>query len=187
MACHNTDPNVFTIIKEFEGIIGALLGLIVGSFLTYLNQAMGRIYFSVDNYKFELGRYIGGRLDNEVDVDHCQWAKYTFEGYFFNNTNISKGFRDFKVIFKNKDFYFGHEPNDLDTIKYPDTGFVTSYSIEKFDIITFIPKQYIRKRLEGRIEKTDSTADIEKIMQCPKVYLSAIDHKNKAKTWIIKS
>lgn len=179
-----SQPNtsIIDLIKDFEGIIGTLLGVFSGSVITLISQKLGRIYFYLDVWEFNLYKMDGsGREIIVNDVFECRYAKYKLEADCFNNSNVLKGLRNIQVVFEGEDFKYDYTPLDSST-KRPTSQWSTS--TDKMELLSIPPKQFVRISLEGKIE--DKT-ELQNLVKYSKVYLKALNHKNKEFKWSIKT
>lgn len=113
--------NIITIIKEFDGIIGAILGSVITLIVTYILKSKGKLkiylmsgegkfYYNVDGY-FETFR--------ESKEDMLCYYMYEFELNICNNSDSFKFIRDMKLIVSNGDkFIFEDKINDEGTRVY---------------------------------------------------------------------
>jgi hypothetical protein len=90
--CQENNVTILNLIKDFEGIIGTVIGVFLGSGLTYFSQKIGRIFFFVDTWEFNFCKLAGSGevLLNEFSSD-CRYAKYKLEADCFNSSNVFKG------------------------------------------------------------------------------------------------
>jgi hypothetical protein len=177
----NNPTTILDVIKNSEGIIGTLMGVLLGWLITFLSQKIGRIYFYVNEWEFNF--YTQNKLNEEIvtnNIHDCHAAKYRLEADFFNSSNIHKGLRNVRVVFKNKNFNYEYEPNDLNTLKTSNR----STFIDKMKPFTTYPKQFIRIHLKGSIRNETELKNILK-SQDTKVYLKALNYKNKKFKWYI--
>lgn len=155
-------------------ILPALSGVIIGFLLNHFSQRIGSVYLSLNYYDFIYkGKDDWGNYLPIEDLNKCEFAEFKIEADFFNNTNIPKGFKNFKIIFKNNDFVYECIPN----VTLADNN----------NILTLMPKQFVRIKINDTIEPQGSIAYLQKIDACPNIYLTANNHKNKLVKWTIKS
>ncbi len=175
------NTSIIDLIKDFEGIIGTLFGVFLGSIITLISQKTGRIYFCLNKWDFNLYKSTGDSREIVVtEVSECQFGKYVLEADFFNSSNIPKGLRNIRIIFEGNGFKHEYESLDSDTRKLTSS---LSTRAEKMKILTLQPKQLIQVNLEGRIN--DKT-ELQNLVKHSKIFLKALDHKNKEFKWRIK-
>ena len=112
--------NIICIIKEFEGIIGAILGstftLIItdilkkiGKLKIYLNNFEGRYWYNSkeDRYKQTTSKKYGTSIES---------FRFKFDIDVYNSSELPKIMRDLKIsIYKNKKFLKEVNVNDEET------------------------------------------------------------------------
>lgn len=175
------NTSIIDLIKDFEGIIGTLLGVFLGSVITSISQKTGRIYFCLNRWDFNLYKLTGDAREITVkDVSECKVGKYILEADFFNSSNIPKGLRNIRIVFEGNGFKHEYEALDSDT-RRPTSPISTR--ADKMKILTIQPKQLVQVNLEGRI---DNKTELQNLVKHSKVFLKALNHKNKEYKWRIK-
>ncbi|MDQ0975891.1 hypothetical protein QFZ31_005769 [Neobacillus niacini] len=168
---------IIELIKDFEGIIGALLGVIVTLILTQMLKSVGKIKFYIKENEIDfinaeqnmIGEYIESKVEDRNEATNIN-LKHTIEIY--NGSEIPKIIRDVKYS-----FYYGNnlllaiDPDDKSTERY------TSYSHyrDSFLNINLPPKQITNIEIIQNI-KTEET---EIVKNCTKIYLEMNNHRGK--------
>jgi hypothetical protein len=127
-------------LKQFEGIIGALIGVFVGWFLQYLNSR-GKVSLNFSNqniyfYKYDMGDYIV-----QEKPENCINGKISFDLLICNQSADSKMIKDLTVILKSG------SSNTKKFLLDSDSGKVVNQQM-RLDAVEFlnIPPKYIGKR-----------------------------------------
>lgn len=158
------------LIKEFEGIIGAIFGSSITLILTHILKSSGKtkvfsnnieaIFFNYDEY--------GSAVESlePLEEDHGQ---VTFDLELYNSTEVPQSIRNLNVKFYNqrKQLLFSILPKDEATRR-----FVASQNMRDVLSIVNIPSKQINKYgIFLFIEKTNC----EKISLCKNIYFEYTD------------
>lgn len=174
-------------LTQFEGIIGALLGVIVTMLMGYLLKKMGKIRMSSSNHWLSV-------LESEEDGTHyyiiANEAKkkineyssglYEFDLTVFNSSDEPKGLKDITICFvgPNKSNIVKKVPRDEATRRISAGAIRT----DEVKILNLPVKEMINYHLLVYIERED----LMHIHNCKEVILTATDHKDKKLKWILK-
>lgn len=170
-------------IAQFEGIIGALLGVIVTFMMTYVLKKIGKIHVSSSNHTLSFlevendgSHYYVDSKETSKKIDEYSSGKYEFDLTFFNSTDESKGIKDITVVFVQKS-NIKYVPRDRDTRRFA-AGASWTDEIKLVNLPIREMKQY---PIEIFIEK-ESLVDV---YNCKKILLLAKDHRNKEMKWTL--
>ncbi|NRY59836.1 hypothetical protein [Clostridium beijerinckii] len=172
--------NLIAFISKFEGIIGALMGVVATLITTQLIKSLGKIYFYFYDYNI---RYYGegelGEVCEIEDINRADYCTYRLRIQLYNSSEIIKVLNDIKIEFVLEDKSVFSKPNNEDNmIKH------ASYSEYKdFNFINIPPKELIEINITGSI----STENIVDISRVQKIHFIAKNHKNKTIKKLIKS
>ncbi len=173
--------NVIYIIKEFEGIMGALLGVIITMLMNEYLKSKGNIKYYFDNFNIN---YMG--VDEEGTCTEIGKEKeYTTIEYeaniqIYNTSESIKILRDIKMQFVSKDIIIESTPRDKSTSRKYAGGFTS----DEINIVNLKPKEILEIRIEGYIHKCSK--DINKLKNIDKVYMIAKDSNDKLVKELIK-
>ena len=150
-----------TVLNEFQGIIGAILGSVITMIVTDVLKKRGRLKIYLISYedKFQTFKDVGCSTGNKRDEDFYGYSiKYTIQVY--NKSDTPKIMRDFKLVFikKTKEIYT-IVPSDEETRRYSSH----STQIDTMEISNIAPKEiqslnqstYIMNDMLDRLENTD--------------------------------
>ena len=168
--------NVITIIKEFDGIIGAILGSVItlivtdilkskGKLKIYLMKGQGNFYYNVMGFH---------QTYRESKEDKLSYYKYELELNIYNSSDSFKFIRDIKLIVSNGDkFILEDEIMDEETRVYNQ-----HFShIDPAKIYNIAPKIVMPLKLSFSLsDKEYKSIDTKKKV---KFEISYIDDKNK--------
>lgn len=173
--------NILLIIEKFEGIIGALLGVIITMIMNEYLKSKGKIKFYFDNYKT---RYMGRNEEccyAEVEVEEeYETFEYDFNMQLLNTSENKKILRDIKLQFQIQGIVFESTPKDKDTNR----RYAGGYKSDEINIINLKPKEITDIKVEGYISKREM--DIIQLKDIDKVYFVAKDGNDKTVKKIIK-
>jgi len=175
--------DIFDIIKEFEGIFGVLLGVIVTMVSTELIKRWGKIYTYFDNWNASLykqnkyGESIG--IDF-VDYEESDYYKYEFDLQIFNSSQIYKALRDIRIefVFDNKSIF--DIPNNNVTSRQVAFGIIS----DEIKSINLIPMQILDYKLSGYIK--EDRINMGDFRTLKKIYFHSKNHKGKKVRELIK-
>nr|WP_308545312.1 hypothetical protein [uncultured Lachnoclostridium sp.] len=135
----NNTVEIIEIMKDFEGIIGAILGsvstLIVTDFLrkkgilkTYLMKYVGIYYTNA----------MGEIRPIEDEKDKIMYLSLKYKIQVYNRSDTTKIMRNFKVVFiKDKKIVYSFVPNNEATRVFS----TYSYKIEEMEVSNVIPRE----------------------------------------------
>lgn len=173
----------FNIIKEFEGIFGVLLGVVVTMGSTELIKRWGKIYNYFDNWNASLykqdscGASIRTSLD---DYEESYCYNYEFDMQIFNSSQIYKVLRDIKIefVFENKSIF--DIPKDSATTRHLAYGVIS----DEIKSINLVPMQILNYKLSGYIEK--DRINMGDFRTIKKIYFHSKNHKGKKVRELVK-
>ncbi|WP_054956489.1 hypothetical protein [Paenibacillus dakarensis] len=169
---------ILLVVEKFEGIIGALLGVMMTLILTEIFKKMGKLKFykkSLDiGYEIRerdsWGQEVNKNVDNKYGANFFG-IELTLEIY--NSSDTPKILRDVKLAFYNgKHKKLSVDPEDKSTERYA----AASMWRDKFGLINIKPKEIISVSLVYHCNDQDTLNQIKK---SNKVYLESRDYKNK--------
>lgn len=164
---------VIKILSEFQGIIGATVGVIATLIVTSVIKNLGKIYIYFRNWgiKFYKMSGVGDHIISEIK--EASYCSYSFEMEIMNSSELPKALRDIKVRFYNSDNKLLVEsiPQDESTRKVSTGG----SRIEPIKIINLPSKQMIYFNVSGYIK----TENIKNLNKWKKVYFEAFDNRGR--------
>ena len=112
--------NIICIIKEFEGIIGAILGSAFTLIITDILKKIGKLKIYLNNFE---GRYWYNSKDDRYEPTtskkygtSIESFRFKFDIDVYNSSELPKIMRDLKIsIYKNKKFLKEVNVNDEET------------------------------------------------------------------------
>lgn len=167
-------------LKEFQGIIGTILGVVVTLITTDIIRRFGKIDMHLSKYKMEFLKRTNnelGDVKDEVvnDFDDVDLFSYSFEVAFYNSSDINKSLFDVRIEFVDVDNKVYVEiPYNQDKTQF--TGHVWKH--EEIDTIELEPKRLKLIRLNGWLHR-DKLVNLTSTTHIRKVYLVARNQKNK--------
>jgi hypothetical protein len=168
--------NIILIIKEFEGILGTILGSITTLIVSDLLRKKGKLktYLIEWQGKYETFRDVGCSRLGKEDSDFYDYSfSYTLQVY--NKSDTPKIMRNFKVKFyKEKREMFSFIPNDEATRKFSSHA----YYVDRMEVINIKPKEIQVLKQSGYI----NYEELNSIEESSKVELIYYDEKDKKRT-----
>lgn len=167
-------------LREFQGILGAILGAVSTLITTNILRRFGKINLYIIKKEIELFKKSQsdyGLTIEEVasDYNEADSLKYSFELVFYNSSDIYKSFFDInlKFIGDNKRVFF-HKPYDQAKSYFTSQRWVH----EEIDTIELEPKKLKVVKLNGWLDKEEliKSTNMTNII---KIYLVAKNSKNK--------
>lgn len=162
--------NILKIIKEFEGIFGAILGVVSTLFATELLRRYGKLRF----YNISFNRSFisfNDILDNgSVSLE--------FILDIFNSSNIQKIMRDITIQF------FNNSDMRLEVVPLLETDIKFKDQVKKpiiFDINNILPKELQRVHLHIFIY----SENLPKIIDTDHIYLKFTNENNMTKKFLL--
>lgn len=167
------------LIKEFEGIIGAIFGSSITLILTHLLKSLGKTKVFSNNLKtvfLKSDEYGGGIETSSLEAEH---GEVTFDLELYNSTEVPKSIRNLNVKFYNqrKQLLFSILPQDEATRKFA----AAQYRREVLSIVNIPSKQLVKYEIHLSID----TANCEKISLCKYIYFEYTNLNGKTKEKLI--
>lgn len=171
-------------IVQFEGIIGALSGVIVTFLMTYVLRKIGKIHVSSSNHTLSFleiendgSHYYVDSNETTKEIDEYSSGKYEFDLTFFNSTDESKGITDLTIVFvgKNNKVVNTSIPHDGSTRRFA-AGANWTDEIKLVNLPIREMKQY-------PVEIVINKENLNDVYSCKKILLFAKDHRNKKMKW----
>ena len=164
---------VIKILSEFQGIIGATVGVIATLIVTNIIKNLGKtyIYFRDWEIKFKKIDGVGGFITSEFE--EASSCSYSLEMEIINSSELPKALRGIKVRFYNSDNKFLVEsiPQNESTRKVSTGG----SKIDPIKIINLPSKQMIYFNVSGYIKNED----LKNLNKWRKVYFEAFDNRGR--------
>jgi hypothetical protein len=162
------------IIKDFEGVIGAILGVIATMVVTYSLRKIGRTHIDIYDDDIRKYHYPDGTPKDVENIIDASYVDISFDISLFNSSDEPKGYRDIKVAFyaSKKKFLFSIIPNDLGTQLRTAYGSTS----EKITIINLPSKTMVHFKLEAYVREE---RDLKELVNCSLIFIEAKDHKGK--------
>lgn len=104
-------------IKSFEGIIGTVIGIILGSLITLITKRSGKILCYLNSVKLTFQKLELGMMNTVTKDDNPQLGIMDFEIELFNGSDTPKIIRGLKVSVISKHYSFKKEIDDLSTFQ----------------------------------------------------------------------
>lgn len=164
---------VIKILSEFQGIIGATVGVIATLIVTSIIKNLGKIYIYFRGWEIKYHKMdgVGGFITSKLE--EASSCSYSFEMEIMNSSELPKTLRDIKVKFYDSDNKLLVEsiPQDESTRKVSTGG----SRIEPIKIINLPSKQMIYFNVSGYIK----TENIKNLNNWKKVYFEAFDNRGR--------
>lgn len=147
-----------SILKDYQGIVGTIIGVIGTLITTQWIKRVGKTYFDFNNCLFEMGKW---SFEGDYKIVHkaneSQVGKYSFEVNIYNSCEQPKSLKNIKIGFDigNNNLYY--------------------YGLEDLEILNLEPKKMKKLNLKCNLKKED----LLKIEGFKAVYFTAQNHKNK--------
>ncbi len=159
-------------LKNFEGIIGALLGVIVTLVLTNLLRHLGKLYIYATEIKTEFTRLDGYGCMKDCDILEAQYATFDLDVEIYNNSEVPKALRDFAFRFYcDKELLLEETPDDNRTARSNGHWLIR----DGFYIYNLNPKTISRLSFHLSLGEEDTS----KIKKFNKIVISCKNHKHK--------
>lgn len=168
-------------IKEFEGIIGALLGVIITMLMNEYLKTKGNIKYYFENLTINYmarGKY--GNYSNVDKSEDYERVEYGLDIQLYNTSESRKILRDIKLQFVSSDGTVEAIPEDRSTERMSG-GLSTSNPLK---IININPKEIVEIRVRGSFY--DNIFDVKKLKNIEKIYMTAKDSNDKKIKKLIK-
>ena len=172
--------DLITFISKFEGIIGALMGVVATLITTQLIKNLGRIEFYFNEYEDKLWRFDRGGIEilDKSDTIKAEYYDYKFRIELYNSSESIRILRDLRIGFQLEDKFIYGKLNNSDEIIHDKFRNTT----HELNIINIPPKQIVEINIEGNIKKENLTDNLN----IKEVLFFAKDHKNKIYKKLIK-
>ncbi len=178
----------FIILKNYDGILGVILGTVVTLIVSNVIRNYGKIHFYVNEYDVYLSHEgineSGNRTIERVNsLEKANYFNYALEIEFYNNSEIPKILRNIRIIIRRKVFnkvIFSKTINP-NNVKHKEKFFYTDIR-DGFKFINLEPKKIVNMRIEGKIGDKQI---IENIFMGADIIMSALNQKNKSLTRLI--
>lgn len=174
-----------SIIKEFEGIIGALLGVIITMLMNEYLKEKGNIKYYFDN--LTINYKARGNYGNYMDVDKgedYEGVEYRLDIQLYNTSESRKILRDIKLQFIGSEGTIEDIPKDRSTERV--SGGISIR--DSLKIININPKEIVEIKVGGSFYhfNCDDINDIKKLNNIEKIYMMAKDSNDKKVKKLIK-
>ena len=158
-------------IKEFEGIIGALLGALLTLIVTELLKQRGKLKFYLMNFK---GNYVYfdkvEHLNRNIKNKNCELDHYKID-FVINSSEFPKIMRDIKIV-----VFKGFKK--VEELKATDEKIINrSVSVDEIHMCTIKPKESISFHFSSKLSKDSA----KKMNSGLTIKLSYKNEKNKTK------
>lgn len=166
--------NIGEIISNFEGIIGALLGVIVTLILTHILKHFEQIKFYIVDFEIYFKTDNDGWGTNVMpSKDEAKQIEIHSQIEIYNGAEIPKVLREIKFCFyKNTNLIVSVTPDDKATTEeFAEFG----YYRDKLFNINLPSKQIIAINIIKFLNEKET----KQVKKCNRVYLEAKDHNGK--------
>ncbi len=169
---------VLEILKEYQGIIGTLTGIITTTVLNRIIKTRGKISIYTDNFNLEKLLDEDKSYDNS-DVWDAFKYKYTFDLQIYNNSEEIKFIKNLKVniYYKNQKEHTESQPLYYDKNKH-------YKNFDNIKALNLKPKEIYCVEVTGDFMNLCNEEELNKRLE--RITLTYIDDKNKHKEIIIK-
>ena len=150
-------------IRTFEGIIGTIIGVILGSVITIITKRSGKISCYTNSVLMDYKTVENGVL-REIDNNEIpELGSINIEIDIYNGTDLEKVIRDIKLNFKAKNIEFNKVVNDLTSLQivfsrheYEALKFINipSRKLVKINIGTSFEENELKKILNDKFKVT---------------------------------
>lgn len=172
--------NLIAFVSKFEGIIGALMGVVATLITTQLIKNLGRVEFYFNEYQDKLWRFDRGGIEilDKSDAIKADYYDYKFKIELYNSSESIRILRDLKIGFQLEEKIIYGKLNNSDKTIHDEFRNTT----HELNVINIPPKQIVELNIEGSIKKEDLTDDLN----IKEALFFAKDHKNKVYKKLIK-
>lgn len=163
-----------TVIKDFSGILGAILGSTSTLIITHILKNVGKLDLFINKWegKFKTYKEIGCHKQGKND-DDLYGYDFQLELEILNNSDVYKIMRKITICFeKDGILQFSIIPYDKSTRRFASA----TYIADEIKVINIKPKQITHVNLYGFIHEKD----LDKIKNAKKIYLKYYNKKSKA-------
>ncbi len=172
------------ILKEYEGLIGALSGVIVTLILTHVLKNVGGLKIYAVNNDIEFiknGKTNEGFHTKEIaDKMSVNFLSVEFHLEIYNNSETARIFREIELCFyKGSEKVFSTRPEDKETEKRYQSGQSLRSEILNINVM---PKQITSRELVRYLRKDD----VDIIRECNKLLIELKDYKGRTNKILLK-
>ncbi|MCM3257084.1 hypothetical protein M3664_04715 [Paenibacillus lautus] len=166
-----------SVVEKFEGIIGALLGVMMTLILTEVFKRIGNIKFYTKFldvvYEVRDVDSWGQTTNRKAVKDEANFLRVELTLEVYNSSDTPKILRDVNLVFYNgKRKILSVEPEDKSTERFA----AASFHRDKFGFTNIKPKEIISINL---VYNCYDQKILDQIKRSNKVYLESRDYKNK--------
>ena len=172
---------VIDILLKFQGIIGALSGVLLALITTQLLKSVGKTYYYFSNWEGNFYGNFNGRQGKTDIISEADSFKYSFKIQIYNSSEIIKILKDITIEIHNDKKIVKNVPIDTGKTEYRDNRYTKSYNL---NILNIVPKQILELELHGYIMK--SGTNLNDLSKIDAVYFVGHDYKNKKIQKLIK-
>ncbi|KIL35156.1 hypothetical protein SD71_16145 [Cohnella kolymensis] len=168
------------ILKDYEGIIGAVLGVAVTMIVTFILKKIGKVYITVDDFDIKNYRFDSGYPKGTVDYAEAEYVDISFEISFFNSSDEPRGFQDIKVVFYDsyRNVIFKKTPHDMRTTRNTSYGSTS----DELKIINLPSKTMLQIGVETYVREEL----VKEMSKCASIYFESKDHKGRVTKHLLK-
>jgi hypothetical protein len=145
------------LIESFEGIIGAVAGVIFTLVITHILKNSGRVTSRVSKIQTQYSNYnkTNGNIGVVESLKKADHASIKFTVDFYNNSETHKALNKFKLLFidENNKILFDLVPEDESTMDTKSYG----GNWEEIEHLNVGPKELIKKELRFGFHSGDIT------------------------------
>lgn len=168
------------VLTVYQGIIGAIGGVIATLVVTHLLKNVGRVYIYSNNHKFEfLKRDEAGGLVTTTSAE-AEYGNLNFGLWILNSSEIPRSFRDIFIGFYDSDnrLIFKDVPQDEKTRR------VAAATVwrDELVLINLPPKEMVYFQLWTSIPEDG----LKRIDECAYINFEAKNHRGKTIKRLIK-
>lgn len=151
-------------ISDFEGIIGAVLGVIVTLVTTHLLRFYGQVNIEINDVSVHYFKKDEYNENIHCDEEEAEDIKIIFDVYFYNNSDVPKSLKCLSIQFCNskKEKLYGTTLHDIK-------------SDDELEIMNFQPK--ILTSMKAKT--TFPYGEEQNYTNCKYIFICYKDHKGK--------
>ncbi|EKQ56255.1 MULTISPECIES: hypothetical protein [unclassified Clostridium] len=171
--------NLIAFISKFEGIIGALMGVVATLITTQLIKNLGKLYFYFYDYDIKYYGQNEYHIHSEMDdLSKSNSCHYRVRMQLYNSSETIKVLKDMKIEFVLGEKSIINKPNNEENV-VKRAGF---NDYKDFNFINIPPKELIEIKINGNIHDNNMI----KMGNIKKIYFIAKNHKNRTIKKLIK-
>jgi hypothetical protein len=164
--------DIIKIVESFEGIIGALLGVIVTLMLTQVLKHWGGIKTYILEWTKTFTWEDGWGGQETTDINEAHTVKLNLQIEIYNGADVPKILRDIKFsLYKGNEFLLSVIPNDQSTMKVS----AGAARVDPLVNINIPPKQIITIDISSYLSKDNFQA----YKDSTSIFLEMKEHNNK--------